>query len=254
VTVDPAAPGRRSFRGVSADQRRDERRARLVLAAIKLFGTHGFHRTTVRDVCLEAKLTERYFYESFTNLAALFAVVHAQINHGLRDSTMRAVMSGTREPLAMAEAALRVYLEYLCEDLPRARILLIESVAIGDGVLQKADTSRRDFAALLRGFCEFLYPSAASQGLRLDMIANGLIGATNYLAYDWVKEGFVTPLATVLHNAMTFYESMTRHLMAGEERALQVTVEPERRAPRARASNASASHVTKRKRRQKARG
>jgi AcrR family transcriptional regulator len=253
VTVDHAVPGRRSFRGLSADQRRDERRERLVLAAIKLFGTHGFHRTTVRDVCLEAKLTERYFYESFTNLAALFAVVHAQINHGLRDSTMRAVMSGTREPLAMAEAALRVYLEYLCEDLPRARILLIESVAIGDGVLQKADTSRRDFAALLRGFCEFLYPSAASQGLRLDMIANGLIGATNYLAYDWVKEGFVTPLPQVLHNAMSFYESMTRHLVAGEERAKQGPHEPTHRSTRAPVSNGSASTPPKRKSKQKPR-
>lgn len=251
MTVDQAAPGRRSFRGVSADQRRDERRERLVLAAIKLFGTHGFHHTTVRDVCLEAKLTERYFYESFTNLAALFAVVHAQINHGLRDSTMRAVMSGTREPLAMAEAALRVYLEYLCEDLPRARILLVESVAIGDGVLQKADTSRRDFAALLRGFCEFLYPSAASQGLRLDMVANGLIGATNYLAYDWVKEGFVTPLPQVLHNAMSFYESMTRHLLAGEERAKRGALEPTRRSTRAPVSNAATSTAKKQKNRRK---
>jgi len=226
VAVSPPVAGRRNFRGVSGEQRREARRQRLIAAAIHSFGTRGFHQTTVRDVCVEAKLTERYFYESFANLAALFTAVHAQINTGLRDATLHAVTSGTREPLGMAEAALRVYLGYLCEDLPRARILLIESVAIGDGVLQKADASRRDFAALLRGFCEFLYPSAASQGLRVDMIANGLIGATNYLAYDWVKEGFATPLEEVLRSALSFYDGLARHLLAGEARAQPTATTP----------------------------
>jgi AcrR family transcriptional regulator len=43
------------------------RRARLLNAAVACFGTYGYHQTTLKMLCDQAGLTERYFYESFAN-------------------------------------------------------------------------------------------------------------------------------------------------------------------------------------------
>src|ERR1700742_1768346 len=75
VTAD-AVPAKRKFRGVAPEDRKAERHLRLLEAGIEAYGTRGFHAVGVRDVCGLAKLTERYFYESFENREALFLAVY----------------------------------------------------------------------------------------------------------------------------------------------------------------------------------
>ena len=60
----------RTYRGVSADVRREQRRAALLEAALDLMGSADAD-ISVRGVCARARLTQRYFYESFTNLDEL---------------------------------------------------------------------------------------------------------------------------------------------------------------------------------------
>ncbi|WP_322936731.1 hypothetical protein [Nocardioides bizhenqiangii] len=60
----------RTYRGVSADVRREQRRAALLEAALDLMGS-DVADISVRGVCASARLTQRYFYESFTNLDEL---------------------------------------------------------------------------------------------------------------------------------------------------------------------------------------
>ena len=55
----------RPYRGVSATDRRDQRRQRLIDAGLQLFGTRGIAAVGIVDVCAEAGLTKRYFYENF---------------------------------------------------------------------------------------------------------------------------------------------------------------------------------------------
>src|ERR1700691_1236505 len=63
------------FRGISADDRRSDRRVRLVQAAFAIAGTEGAGALGVGRVCREAGLTKRYFYESFASLADLQSAV-----------------------------------------------------------------------------------------------------------------------------------------------------------------------------------
>jgi AcrR family transcriptional regulator len=230
VTAKKTPINIRTFRGVSTEQRREARRARLLAAAIRTFGTRGFHRTTVRDVCSEAQLTERYFYESFVNLASLYSAAHQQVTDQLREAIVLVVTSGPREPLAMAEGALRVYLGFLSEDRPRARLLLIESLAVGDELSEQASASAREFVTLLRGLAELLYPSAASQGLDLAMVASGLVGATNAIAYDWTQRDFETPLEDVLRNVLALYQGMILQLRAHAPERASTSAVPARGA------------------------
>ena len=68
----------RTYRGVSADVRREQRRAALLEAALDLLGSADAE-VSVRGVCAAARLTQRYFYESFTNLDELQLALLDQI-------------------------------------------------------------------------------------------------------------------------------------------------------------------------------
>lgn len=50
----------RTYRGVSQDERRAQRRSQLIGAAIQVYGERGYRQATVKAVCEAAGLTERY--------------------------------------------------------------------------------------------------------------------------------------------------------------------------------------------------
>jgi AcrR family transcriptional regulator len=68
----------RPYRGVTADVRRERRREALFEAALDLLASDDAD-ISVRGVCAGAGLTQRYFYESFTNLDELQLALFNQI-------------------------------------------------------------------------------------------------------------------------------------------------------------------------------
>jgi AcrR family transcriptional regulator len=79
-------PPTRNWLGEAPDQRVSARRQRLVEAATDLLGAPQRGQYTMRAVCRRAGLTQRYFYESFTDSAALITAVYADIVNGLPQS------------------------------------------------------------------------------------------------------------------------------------------------------------------------
>jgi AcrR family transcriptional regulator len=211
----PPTPRRRSYGGVSPETRQQLRRERLIEAGIEAFGVHGFHAVTVREICAEAKLTERYFYESFQSLEALFTAVYSKLNLELKQATMGALARAPQNSIKLAEDGLRVFFEYVRNDPRRARILLIESISIGQNVHRLANESARDFTDLMRGFISALFPDAVARGVKADLLSAGLIGANIHIATQWVREDFRTPLDDVLFNNMMIYRAMFSYWGAG---------------------------------------
>ena len=66
----------RTWRGQTIEERQAERRDRLIEAGIELFGTQGYAATSVKAICTEAGLTERYFYETFNDREDLLSEVY----------------------------------------------------------------------------------------------------------------------------------------------------------------------------------
>src|ERR1700748_748723 len=106
----PATTGKRNFRGVSPEDRKAERRKRLVEAGLEAFGVHGFLGVGVREICALAKLTERYFYESFENREAFFAAVYSEAAHRIREAIAAAHARARPEPTEFARAGLEATL------------------------------------------------------------------------------------------------------------------------------------------------
>lgn len=121
---DDVPQTRRTYRGMSAEERQAERRKQLLTAGLELFGTRGFAETRVDDVCAEAGLTKRYFYESFSSLEELLFAVVEDV---LADLTARVVpvvaSSGLRNPRPM----LSTFIGAMLDDPRLVRLLVIET-------------------------------------------------------------------------------------------------------------------------------
>lgn len=114
----------RPYLGVPAEQRVEERRERLLDAGLALFGTKGAADTRLDELCAEAGLTKRYFYESFATMADLLDAVFDRAVSELFDVTLKSVATGGwREPRPALEAITR----RLVEDPRMLHILLVEN-------------------------------------------------------------------------------------------------------------------------------
>jgi AcrR family transcriptional regulator len=137
------------YAGMAMEARTAARREDLIESGIELIGTRGIKRTKVTDVCRQAELTERYFYESFPNLEAFtFAVVQAvAVKAGVRMFT--AALSETD----VRKQGHRIIAECLAivEEDPRVgRIMLVETLRAGGALSELRTTTLVAAGNLLR--------------------------------------------------------------------------------------------------------
>lgn len=114
------------YKGVSAEAREAERRRRLLDATLSVWADPEV-RTTMTSVCAVARLTERYFYESFTNLHAAQNAVMEMVASEIETTTTEAAEAAGDDPSARSEAALRALFDLLLADPRKGRVAIIES-------------------------------------------------------------------------------------------------------------------------------
>src|SRR5215218_2940144 len=104
--------------GSTLEDRAAARRAALVEAGVELLGTQGAGGVTVRAVCRGAKLTERYFYESFPDgRDGLLRAVHSQVASEARDAIAAAIATAPPDaPERVASAAVAAFTAFLQDD------------------------------------------------------------------------------------------------------------------------------------------
>lgn len=218
-----AATVTRRYGGVDASERRQERQRKLIDAGLEIFGTRGFHLSTVRDVCAQAGLTERYFYESFKTLGELFDAVYASLRTMVQQKVMSSVIAqglAQPAPLAMGESSLRAWYAFLHEDVRRARIMLVEAVSVSESGMRGAEATINEFKGMVRTFMLMLYPDLNEHGVDMDVIVAGLVGATIYIAKTWTQSGFNHSIDEILrHNMMLFEGLDLLHKQRQAERA-----------------------------------
>jgi AcrR family transcriptional regulator len=200
-------PASRLFRGLSADERRSQRREQLVEAGLRAFGSKGFHEVGVRDICAEAHLTERYFYESFDNREALFLAVYERGVQRIREAVVSGI-EGATTPDLIARAGLRAFLAFLRDEPLWSQIVLVDVMTVGPAVHTKSVVATEGFAELVGNIVEAIYPD---RHLDPHLVASGLVGSTVYLVMRWATGGFKESLEHMLEHCALFYEA----LMAG---------------------------------------
>lgn len=121
--TDPAEPRPRPYGGVSASERLAIRRQKLLDSGLELFGTRGIAATSIGDICDQAGLTKRYFYESFQTIDELAVAVFDQVAGRLAAEIVPAIVAGGgRDP----RPALIAHANALLGDPRIVRLLAIE--------------------------------------------------------------------------------------------------------------------------------
>ena len=174
----PATRGR--YGGVDAAERVAARRARLIGAALQLLGTGGSSATTVRAICAHAKLTPRYFYESFKDLDAILLAVFDEIAAEGAGAVLIAVGAAEPDARAKSRAAIGAFIELLTDDPRKARVLFIEAMGSEPLARRRFETVRM-FAGLVAAQARSFYgvPNEADPLVELTalMLAGGLAEA-----------------------------------------------------------------------------
>lgn len=218
MTADEAGPDtrkKRSFRGVSAEERQAERRRAFLEAGRELFGTHGFYNTRVRELCAQAHLTERYFYESFRNTEELFAEVYRRAVQDMQQQILQAILGqGHQGSKALIRAGLEAFLRFVRDDPRVARILFIEApqVRLEHGSL--LEKTFAEFDGMLSRFGTLLFPKPADPRINLGLIAAGLNGSNAHIVARWVHGGFQQPLEVILENCYVIFAGLADYLAA----------------------------------------
>jgi len=208
VTPDTSPPNKRRYGGVLPEERQRLRRERLIEGAIEVFGTKGFHAATVREVCVAAHLTERYFYESFKTLPQLFMAAYESLRVQLMQRTLAAIAQAPSTPIGMLEPAMRVFLEFIRDDPRRGRIMLVDSLAVNDQVAALSGATARDYSAMLKQGLNALVPEGELPHISLDLLADGMIGLNVLLAARWMQDGFKDPIDTVVRTNLLPYRGL----------------------------------------------
>jgi AcrR family transcriptional regulator len=122
MTDTAAASTGRRYAGRSPDERRQQRRQRLLNAGLQIFGTVGFDEATITLLCGTAQVGTKAFYEEFPSREALLLEVATDIVAEGARAVEQALITAPRDLQARARAGLTAYVEYLTEDPRRVRI------------------------------------------------------------------------------------------------------------------------------------
>src|SRR6478735_7236476 len=148
VTATESSTGRR-YRRLSAEERRDDQRARLTRAAINEFSARGYHRTSVEDIVRSARTSRTAFDAFFDNREdAMYGALQTCLRSLL--DTMRAKLDHSALGANLTEVGVRAYVDCLVADPAAARIILLEGVGTSPEVNALRSRIRRELADVIR--------------------------------------------------------------------------------------------------------
>ncbi|MDP9117066.1 MAG: TetR/AcrR family transcriptional regulator [Actinomycetota bacterium] len=178
---------KRDYRGVSASERRAERRRKLLDAGRHIWGVSGINEVSVRGVCVEAQLGPRYFYEQFPDRDALLLAVADQLREDLLTELLQRGLDEPGGIEAKLRAALNAFLGTIAHDPFVHRIfsdILTGTGGLGERRRQALDTVTNLVLEHGPALLDFEPPSPAEMRRR----ATFIVGGVNQLVDAWVHD------------------------------------------------------------------
>jgi AcrR family transcriptional regulator len=176
----------RRYASKTADERRDERRERLLGAGLELFGTAGFRATTIEALCAAANVSTRSFYEEFGSREALVVALHDRVNQRALEAVIAALADVDPDDIAArVSAATSAYFEVMTSDRRWAQIALVESVGISGEAEEHRRAAIERFVALIEAEALRLSEAGLIQRRDYHLTAVALAGAVNGLINTW---------------------------------------------------------------------
>ncbi|RXJ74827.1 hypothetical protein CS022_00995 [Veronia nyctiphanis] len=202
----------RSYAGVSAEQRANERKLKLMAAALEVVGNQGFKNATVRAICKESGLTQRYYYEAFENAEDMLIQLYLH--------EVRKIYINIQDAINSHEAAedkirigLRTYLETFKNDPRIANLILSEVLGVSPAVDIAYQTQTNRFIDFLKELYQQMVFSAVKKNLNLpfETFARGSVGAVLLIARNWVLTDYEEDLDKMVDDISFLPTQVIKH-------------------------------------------
>jgi len=214
----PPSPAGRAYAGESQAERVARRRQQFLDAGLQVFGTTGYRTATVRQLCRQAELTDRYFYESFGNTEDLLVAVYEREFDHLQQVVLAALAdeAALRDPMVAVERALNALFEMASE--PRvARVCWLEVLGVSARVDVVYTRTIERFAALVVAFARQQFSSTAStiDEAESRMLGIAMIGAVSQPVTHWLLGGYQEDRATMVAATSRVFRGVINGLHPG---------------------------------------
>lgn len=195
----PTPPAGRIYGGTAPEERAALRRAQFLAAGIELFGTEGYRAATVRALCREAGLTDRYFYESFADMEALLMAAYgectAQLDAAIAD-TVEA--HAGQDADVLVTSVLDAFFRVVQDDPRIARIVWLEVLGVSPAVDGLYNRQVLQFAMQVGSLTRLVVPGIPLPRAEHDALCIALVGAVSQSAMYWLLSGYSTPRKTIV--------------------------------------------------------
>lgn len=178
----------RTYRGLRADQRRDDRRRRLMDAALDIIATQGWASTSVRGVCEQARVGPRFFYESFPDLEALAVAVHDEIVDRALSRALDAVAGAPTSLREKVHAGVAAIINDLTDDPRRAQVAFAEAHG-SETLMRRRFEAMRGIADVVAGQARELLDLPPSSERVLQGFALLFTGGVAEMMLVWLDGG-----------------------------------------------------------------
>lgn len=201
-TADAPAKKGRPYGGVAPEARAAERRDALIRAGTRVFGTVGFRKATVRAICQEARLNDRYFYAAFDSTEALLRATYQQHAEDLRAQVSEATAAAEGTLEARIDAGLHAFFAFL-RDPCAARVLLLEVMGVSPETDATYQRNLLEFGKQIMANVQLAGThNDEDAGLRADqrIIGLALVGALTNVGAAWLLTGYRDPEDKMVRN------------------------------------------------------
>jgi AcrR family transcriptional regulator len=181
----------RLYGGEEGSERVARRKQQFMDAGLRLFGSGGYRSATVRALCKEAKLTDRYFYESFSATEQLLIEVYQREIATIEAKLLAAVgeLGPGSNLQQIVERALDAFFQAVENPLV-ARIVWVEILGVSPTVDKVYYDAMARFGDMLMGMVQVVYPKWKVPLVQRQILTNSIVGAINQSTTSWLISGF----------------------------------------------------------------
>lgn len=176
----------RAYGGVAAEQRAEERRERLLAAALELFSRQGYLRTTIEALCSEAKVTARHFYQLFDSREAILRALYDDIIADLRAGVLQAMSAPNLSLSEQIPLGVSAMVRHYLEDARHARVGVLEVVGVSPQMEARRREAIHDMAGLIEAYLGSLVERGDLPKRNYHLVSVALVGGINELLAEWL--------------------------------------------------------------------
>lgn len=207
----------RVYGGENPAERTARRRQRFMDAGLQVFGTTGYRAATVRMLCKEAELTDRYFYESFDTTEDLLIAVYRQQFDQLQQAVMQQLLGAApgQDIMHTVYAGLDALFDMAAQPCV-ARVCWLEVLGVSPRVDATYTRTFDGFADLVIAFSRQRFPHWQIDDDEARLVGLALIGAVSQTVTHWLLGGYRERKSTLVSATARVFKGVMMSIDAGQ--------------------------------------